>query len=335
MRAHDPWSASALPGAEDALLHVLLAAVSTGATVDGLVARLEQLGVRIGGERLQQLLAALVARHLIHPITGVNATGYVPTTAGLAQAAALETRAEIETELADLERLRTQLLGVVGHELRTPLTAIRTSVGLLQDPGVQPSEAERDRLLENIARGAERIQRLVADVLDIARFRAGEVRLQLRTFDAAELAEGVTAAMAPALAQKRQHLRLEIPERPMVFGDRIRLRQVLFKLLSNAHRFAPPGAAIAVRLKTDGDDIIWSVADRGPGISAEDLPRLFERFFAPDAPTLDGSGAGLGLPISLAIAQAHGGTIEVETAPGIGSTFSLRVPLRGPEEAEP
>jgi signal transduction histidine kinase len=334
MRAQDP-AALAVPGAEDALLHVLLATVATGATVDGLVGRLEQLDVRIADERLGQLLDALVARGLLHPITGATATGYVPTTAGLAQAAALETRAAIETELADLQRLRTQLLGVVGHELRTPLTAIRTSVGLLQDPGVRPSDAERDRLLANIARGAERIQHLVADVLDIARFRAGEVHLQLRTFDAAELAEGVTAAMAPALAQKRQHLGLEITERPLVFGDRMRLRQVLSKLLSNAHRFAPPGAAIAVRLTTSGEDVIWSVADRGPGISAEDLPRLFERFFAPDMPALDGSGAGLGLPISLAIARAHGGTIEVETAPGIGSTFSLRVPMRGPEEAEP
>ena len=334
MRAQDPGSASALPGAEDALLHVLLSTVATGATVEGLSARLQQLGVHIGAERLRQLLDALVARGLLHPITGATATGYVPTTAGLAQAAASETRVAIETELADLQRLRTQLLGVVGHELRTPLTAIRTSVGLLQDTVVRPNDSERDRLLANIARGAERIQRLVADVLDIARFRAGEVHLQLRTFDAAELAEGVAAAMAPALAQKRQHLRLEIVERPLVFGDRTRLRQVLLKLLSNAHRFAPPGAAIAVRLAARGEDVIWAVADRGPGISAEDLPRLFERFFAADTPTLDGSGAGLGLPISLAIARAHGGTIEVETAPGIGSTFSLRVPMRGPEEAE-
>jgi signal transduction histidine kinase len=246
----------------------------------------------------------------------------------------LAVRVAIETELANLERLRTQLLGVIGHELRTPLTAIRTSVGLLQDPGVRPSAAERDRLLASIARGAERIQVLVADVLDIARFRTGDVRLQLRVFDAAELVEGVSADMTAALAQKRQHLELEISERPQVYGDRTRLRQVLLKLLSNAHRFAPAGAAISVRLVTHGQNVIWSVADRGPGISAEDLPRLFERFFAADAPGFEGGGAGLGLPISLAIAQAHGGTIEVDTAPGIGSTFSLCVPLRGPEEAE-
>ena len=316
------------------MLHVILATVASGATLAELIARLGQLDLRIGDERLRELLDALVARGLLQPVTSADAVGYVPTTAGLAQAAALEARVAIEIELADLERLRTQLLGVVGHELRTPLTAIRTSVGLLQDRVVRPNAAERGRLLASIAHGAERIQHLVADVLDIARFRAGDVRLQLRTFDAADLAESVTAAMAPALAQKRQHLGLEIAGRPMVYGDRTRLRQVLLKLLSNAHRFAPPGAAIGVRLTTRGEDVIWSVTDRGPGISAEDLPRLFERFFAADAPTLDGSGAGLGLPISLAIAKAHGGTIEVETAPGVGSTFSLSVPMRGPEEAE-
>jgi signal transduction histidine kinase len=291
--------------------------------------------VRIGDGRLQQLIEGLVERGLLQPVGNASPRAYVATTAGLTRAAALEARVAIEAELADLERLRTELLGVVGHELRTPLTAIRTSVGLLQDPGVRPTPAERDRLLASIAQGAERIQHLVADVLDIARFRAGEVRLQMRTFDAAELAESVATAMAPGLAQKRQHLSVEITERPMVFGDRARLRQVLFKLLSNAHRFAPAGAAIGVRVTTRDEDVIWSVTDRGPGISAEDLPRLFERFFAAGAPPLEGSGAGLGLPISLAIAEAHGGAIDVKTAPGLGSTFSLRVPLRGPEEAEP
>jgi signal transduction histidine kinase len=300
-----------------------------------LVARLAQLGVRIGDARLQQLIDGLVERGLLQPVVNGSLQAYVATTAGLTRAAALEARVAIEAELADLERLRTELLGVVGHELRTPLTAIRTSVGLLQDPGVRPTAAERDRLLASIAQGAERIQHLVADVLDIARFRTGEVRLQLRTFDAAELAESVATAMRPALAQKRQHLSVEVAERPMVFGDRARLRQVLLKLLSNAHRFAPAGAAIGVRVTTRDEDVVWSVTDRGPGISAEDLPRLFERFFAAGAPPLEGSGAGLGLPISLAIAEAHGGAIDVKTAPGLGSTFSLRIPLRGPEEAEP
>jgi two-component system OmpR family sensor kinase len=105
-------------------------------------------------------------------------------------------------------------------------------------------------------------------------------------------------------------------------------------LLSNAHTFSPVGSPIRLIVAADGDRVTWAVADRGPGIAAEDRARLFERFFivASDS-SGEKAGAGLGLPIALAIAQAHGGTIEVESAPGRGSTFILRVPARGPAEA--
>lgn len=305
-----------------------------GATVSTLVGRLGRVGLRASKGRVRQLLSSLAASGLAQSRTHSD-DSFAATPAGLAQIAAAEARVAIEAELRELERLRTQLLGVVGHELRTPLTAIRTSVGLLQDPVVRPSATECERLLANIAAGAERMQQLVSDVLDIARFRSGDVRLQRRAFDAAELAERVSGAMRPTLAQKHQHLEIEIGARPLVYGDRARLRQVLLNLLGNAHRFAPPGAAIRMAVTAQGGDVVWSITDRGPGISAEDLPRLFQRFFADDLPGREPTGAGLGLPIALAIARAHGGTIDVHSAPGVGSTFSLRVPFRGAEEMEP
>ncbi|MEX2046875.1 MAG: HAMP domain-containing sensor histidine kinase [Chloroflexota bacterium] len=308
-------------------------ALGSGATVSTLAARLGRMGLHTSEVRVRQLLDILAVRGLVRSRPRDD-DAFSATTAGLTQIAAVDARVAIGDELAELERLRTQLLGVVGHELRTPLTSIRTSVGLLQDPVVRPSAAEHDRLLANIAAGAERIQHLVADVLDIARFRSGDVRLQLSAFDPAELAESARGAMTPALAQKGQHLTIEIGARPLVYGDRARLRQVLLKLLGNAHRFAPAGAAIRMTLTARGSDVVWSIADGGPGIPAEDLPRLFERFFAANGPGPARSGAGLGLPISLAIARAHGGTIEVDSAPGVGSTFRLRVPIRAQEEAE-
>jgi signal transduction histidine kinase len=308
--------------------------MGSSATVSTLVARLAQIGLGANERRVRQLLNRLAASGLAQSQTEGD-DSFAPTPAGLAQIAAVEARIAIEAELTELERLRTQLLGVVGHELRTPLTAIRTSVGLLQDPVVHPSATESERLLANIAAGAERMQQLVSDVLDIARFRSGHVRLQRRAFDAAELADGVCGTMRPRLAQKGQHLEFDIGARPLVYGDRARLRQVLLNLLGNAHRFAPPGAAIRMAVTTQGADVLWSITDRGPGISAEDLPRLFQRFFADDGPGREPTGAGLGLPISLAIARAHGGTIDVHSAPGVGSTFSLRVPFRGAEEMEP
>lgn len=323
-----------MPELEQAVLHLLLAAMGAGATVSTLVAVFARIGLRADERRVRQLLDRLAATGLAESRTEDD-DSFAPTPAGLAQLAAVEARIAIETELTELERLRTQLLGVVGHELRTPLTAIRTSVGLLQDPAVHPSATEGERLLANIAAGAERMQQLVSDVLDIARFRSGHVRLQRRAFDAAELAERVCGTMRPRMSQKRQHLEFDIGARPLVYGDRGRLRQVLLNLLGNAHRFAPPGAAIRMAVTTQGGDVVWSITDRGPGISAEDLPRLFQRFFADDHPGLEPTGAGLGLPISLAIARAHGGTIDVHSAPGVGSTFSLRVPSRGAEEMEP
>jgi PAS domain S-box-containing protein len=220
----------------------------------------------------------------------------------------------------------------VAHELRTPLTAIRTCVGLLRDPTVQPEPEAHAQLLQTIEQSAERMQRLVADVLDLTRLRSGSIRLQLRRFDAGVLARAAGAAMLPLLTARRQTLNLILPSsRTWVYGDRRRLERALLNLLSNAQKFSPTGAEIRLSLVASGDDVLWSVTDHGPGISAEDQARLFERFFtvATDAAS-DRAGTGLGLPIARAIALAHGGAIEVNSAAGQGSTFTLRVPAAGP-----
>jgi signal transduction histidine kinase len=173
------------------------------------------------------------------------------------------------------------------------------------------------------------MQRLVTDVLDLARFRSGTLTLQARRFDAASLAREAGAAVASLLQARDQRLDLCVPAGPVwVYGDRRRLEQALLNLLSNAHKFSPTGAPIGLTMAADGDDVVWSVEDRGPGIVPEDRARLFERFFT-SASDSGGSGTGLGLPIALAIAEAHGGTIEVESQPGKGSCFALRVPAHG------
>ena len=221
---------------------------------------------------------------------------------------------------------------MVAHELRTPLTAVRTCVGLLRDPTVQPDREAHAQLLRTIEQSAERMQRLVADVLDLTRFRSGSIRLQLRRFHAGALARDAAAAMSPLLQTRGQRLALALPSSPSwVYGDRRRLERALLNLLSNAHKFSPDGAEVRLAVVAQGDDIAWSVADDGPGIATGDRGHLFERFFtvASDA-SGDGAGTGLGLPIAQAIALAHGGSIEVESAVGRGSTFTLRVPASGP-----
>jgi signal transduction histidine kinase len=264
---------------------------------------------------------------------------YVLTVLGEQHAqATLAGQPELAGGLAALEQLRTDLLSTVAHELRTPLTAVRTSIGLLLDHSVEPEPELREQLLQTISQSAERMQQLITDVLDLARSRLGGMQLQLRRFDATCLAREVAEPLRPLLDSRHQKLELDLPAGPVwVYGDHRRLEQALTNLLSNAHKFSPNGSPVRLAVARRGQEVAWTVADRGVGIGPEDRPRLFERFFsaATDAAGHRG-GTGLGLPLALAIAQAHGGTIDVESALGQGSTFTLRVPAAGPpEEDEP
>jgi signal transduction histidine kinase len=242
----------------------------------------------------------------------------------------------VAAELEELEHLRTDFMSTIAHELRTPLTVVRTCVGLLLEYSVAPEPAIRTRLLENAARNADQMQRLVTDLLDLARMRTGHNRLQLRRFDASALARDTAAAIAPLAEAQRQTLEISVPDDPIwVYADRRRLEQAVLNLLSNAQKFSADGACMWLSLRADEEWVAWSVRDVGPGIDSEDQAHLFERFFTrtPDAVGRK-AGTGLGLPIALAIAQSHGGTILVDSAVGHGSTFTLSVPRYADVEAD-
>ena len=234
--------------------------------------------------------------------------------------------------LAEIEQMRTDVLATIAHELRTPLTAVRTSVGLLLDPAIEPSAEQHRTMLETIDRNTTRMQRVVGDILDLARFRAGRVQLQLRRFDATELAQSAIASVAPIAGTRGQSIKLEPPAEPIsVYGDYRRLEQALVNLLSNAEKYSPEGADITVTVVGRGPHVSWTVRDTGHGINAADRARLFERFFVARQDRSEATaGIGLGLPISLLIVQAHDGRIDVQSRPGHGSTFSIVVPIDGP-----
>ena len=259
---------------------------------------------------------------------------YVATSLGQRSATALlATDAEVSVGLKELERLRTDLLATVGHELRTPLTAIRSSVGLLLDPGLDPTDAQRQQLLGTVGRSADRMQRLLTELLDLARLRSGTTELERNAFDARELARDVGAAIEPMAAARDQRVRLEMPpQRVSIVGDRRRLEQALLNLAANAQKFSPSAAEVVLRVEVVADRTVrWTVIDQGPGISPEERERLFERFFVGTSDRhAAGGGSGIGLPTALAIAQAHGGSIEVESEVGRGSTFHLVVPAGPP-----
>ncbi len=178
------------------------------------------------------------------------------------------------------------------------------------------------------------MQQVVGDILQIARFRTGEIVLQLRGFDAVELARGAIASLAPLAAERGQSVVLDAPGGTVrVFGDHRRLEQALVNLVSNAGKYGRDGGRIEVTVRTRGGIASWAVRDDGPGIADEDRPHLFERFFVgPNDRDGVSRGVGLGLPTALAIAQAHGGRIDVESSLGAGSTFTLVVPVDGPPD---
>jgi signal transduction histidine kinase len=324
------------PGAGSSPLAVAaLALVQGGATVSDLETRFSEIGANVRSGVVEQLLTELEALGLVRISRGSPVREYVLSSLGR-RLVDHGYWTDAAAPMKDLERMRTDFLSIIAHELRTPITVMRTLTGLLLDPASDPSAEQRRTMLETMERNAERMQHLIGEILDLARYRAGTIGLQLRQFDATELAESAVATIRPLAGERNQTVELRVPSGPgpRLYGDRPRLDRALLNLVSNAQRYAPDGGRIEVGVDGPTDGVIrFSVTDDGPGISAEDQTHLFERFFVgrrdPDAPQ---QSVGLGLPRALAIAQAHGGTIEVRSRPGEGSTFTLAVPVAGPPE---
>ncbi len=323
----------ALTGIDDLLSVPLLGLLGEPTTADSLAAAVSGDGLELAPSRAAELLARLEQLGLAR-VAGYEdgQARYVSTSLGQRAAGAIVTAdPDVRLGLEELERLRSDLLATVGHELRTPLTAIRTSAGLLLDPGLEPSESQRRQLLGTIGRSADRMQQLLTELLDLARLRAGAIEMAHDSFDARELARDVAVAVEPMAAARQQLVRLELAdERLAVSGDRRRLEQALLNLVTNAQKFSPSGRDVTISVGRHGDRVRWTVVDEGPGIGPDEQERLFERFFVGALDRSGRGGTGIGLPTALAIAQAHGGTIEVDSERGRGSTFHLVVPVATP-----
>jgi signal transduction histidine kinase len=322
------------PGAGSSPLAVAALALAEDATAAELERRFAELGAELRPGVADALLRELGSLGLVRVARGVKDPAYVRSSLGQ-RLVEDGPWTEAAASMQDLERMRTDFLSVMAHELRTPITVMRTLTGLLLDRGSEPTADQRRTMLETMQRNADRMQHLVAEILDLARYRAGTMGLQLRPFDAADLATAAAATIRPLAEGRDQTVVVRLPRGPVprVYGDRARLDRALLNLVANAHQFAPDGGRITLRLRATDGRVRWSVTDDGPGISAADQTHLFERFFVgrrdSNAPH---EGVGLGLPGALAIAQAHGGTIEVRSRPGHGSTFTLVVPAAGPAE---
>lgn len=223
------------------------------------------------------------------------------------------------------ETRKTQFVSDVSHELRTPLTAIRGAAETLLDGGVSPEDQER--FLSTIALEAERLTRLANDLLQLQRIEGATGELTLRRVDLRLAAERAAAMLEPLIEDRGVTLEVQ-GEAPTVLGDVDRLQQVVANLVDNASRIVGSGGRVLVELSSSEGDALLTVLDNGPGVPAEDLPRLFDRFYRADTSRTrtSGGGAGLGLAIVRAIVSAHGGTIDAHNLEDGGSRFSVRLP---------
>jgi signal transduction histidine kinase len=231
--------------------------------------------------------------------------------------------------LHDLDRMKDDFVASVSHELRTPLTSIRGYLELLREGEAGDLTDEQLEFVSIVERNADRLLRLVGDLLFVAQVEAGKISLDSGPTDVEELVRQAVDAARPAATTKGIELDLDLGVNGLseLHADRARLGQVLDNLISNALKFTPAGGHVAIRTSHYADAVVIEVSDDGMGMSEADVSQLFKRFFRSASATEQAiQGTGLGLAIVRAIVQGHGGDITVESAPGQGTVFRVELP---------
>jgi two-component system sensor histidine kinase KdpD len=240
--------------------------------------------------------------------------------------ARLDARARLAQLDAETNQLRAAMFSSVTHDLRTPLASIKAGVTSLLDEHVTHDAAQERELLTTILEETDRLNRLVGNILDLARIRAGALIPRRSPTAVDEVAEAVVARMRPRLQASRVAVELVIaPDVPEIPADPVQLDQVLTNLIENAVRHSPASGTVRIHVGTVDGAVRVRVADEGPGIAAEDREKVFEAFYR-GRETPESAGTGLGLAIVRAIVTAHGGRIWVEETTGGGTAMVFEVP---------
>jgi two-component system sensor histidine kinase KdpD len=263
--------------------------------------------------------------HLLEALAGLTALALERTNLELE---ADQVRLDIETE-----RLRSALLSAVSHDLRTPLSVIAGAGStLLEDGAALDARAARE-LAVSIVDESDRLNRLVANLLDMTRLQSGALEIRKEWQPIEEVIGPALARLSRQLSDHPIATRIE-HDLPFAPFDDLLLQQVMVNLLENAARYTPPGTPIEILARREDNAIAVEIADRGPGLPPDELNRIFEKFYRADS-SKSRSGSGLGLAICRGIVQLHGGKIQAENRPGGGALFRFTIPLEGTPPAAP
>jgi signal transduction histidine kinase len=316
----------------DNLFGALVVAKPTSQLRSRSVTLAERLAIAFGGGVIVAgLLGFYLSRRITEPLRALSqaadevAAGHygveLPPPRGSDEISHLSTRfADMAAKLAESEQLSRNFLMSVSHELRTPLTAIRGHVAALSE-GIIEDPAMREQSLDVIGVEAMRLERLVGDVLDLAKLDAHRFTVLQEEVDMEQLSRRAFAAFGEEARKQQIDYRLAVDAQPVIISDGDRVLQIIVNLLSNAFRWTPAGGRVELTLSAENGAVSVAVADTGAGISDAERDRIFRPFWS-----RDGGGTGLGLAIARELAVALGGRIDLESEPGRGSRFELVLP---------
>ncbi len=243
------------------------------------------------------------------------------------------------TEMRRLETVRRDFVSNISHELRTPLAGLKAVVDTLRDGALEDPAAAR-RFLDRIETEVDALTQMVQELLELSRIESGQVPLRLAPMAVADLVIPPVDRLQPQAERSGLSVTVNLPSAgeepglPSVLADAERVREVVTNLVHNAIKFTPAGGQVTISAHVAGEEVIVSVRDTGTGIPADDLPRIFERFYKADR-ARSGGGTGLGLSIARHIVQGHGGRIWAESVEGKGSTFYFSLPVANKTAASP
>ena len=236
-------------------------------------------------------------------------------------------------QLAEADRRKDEFLAILAHELRNPLQPLQTAVEVLEH---DPDRPVPKRIREIVQRQVHHITRLVDDLLDVARFTAGKLELRREPVALSQIVDEAVTQCEAAITARRHAIQVTGAGSPvMVFGDPVRLIQVVCNLLNNAAKYTEPGGTLRVHWSAEGDRGVIRVSDNGRGIPAEILPKVFDMFVQERVSSSGAGGLGLGLGLVKRLVELHGGSVRATSAgPGLGSAFEISLALHQPPPAD-